>query len=242
MNLGALGTRRGVLSGVVLLALLHCALWFADYGQTALGESPALDNRQTLELAGAMAAGELPAEPFHRAPLYPYLLSLFLSAGLPDGLLPWLARWLNALALAITAATTAAAALHVWKKPACAWLAGLLIALNPVLVFFAGDAFDILLATACFSSAFALLPKWLERQNLRRTLAIGLLLALGSSLRSHLLPIALLWPAAALFLARDARLRHMLLAISPLVLSCLLFGLANLRVAGEFRLMPRQGA
>ena len=54
MNLQALGTTRGILSGVVLIALLHCALWFADYGATALGESPALDNRQTLELARAI--------------------------------------------------------------------------------------------------------------------------------------------------------------------------------------------
>jgi len=158
MHLESLRTSRGILCGVVLLALLHCALWFADYGQTALGESPALDNRQTLELARAMAQGQLPAEPFHRAPLYPYLLSLFLSAGVPDALLPWVARWLNALALAAIAAAVAAAALRLWKKPLCAWLAGLLVALNPVLVFFAGDAFDILLAAAAALVGGADLP------------------------------------------------------------------------------------
>lgn len=61
---------RNILIGVALVALLHCALWFAHYNQTALGESPALDNRQTLELARAMAGGTLAEEPFHRAPLY----------------------------------------------------------------------------------------------------------------------------------------------------------------------------
>jgi len=40
---------------IVLLTLVHCFTWFAHYGQTPLGESPALDNRQTLLLAGQMA-------------------------------------------------------------------------------------------------------------------------------------------------------------------------------------------
>jgi hypothetical protein len=131
-----------ILVGVALVALLHCALWFAFYNQTALGESPALDNRQTLALAHAMAEGSLAEESFHRAPAYPYLLSLFLSLGLPYELLPLLARWLNAAALALTASATALVALRAWGRPACAWLAGLLVALNPVLLFFAGDAFD----------------------------------------------------------------------------------------------------
>lgn len=242
MRFEVLGTSRGILSGVILLALLHCALWFADYGQTALGESPALDNRQTLELARAIAQWELPAEPFHRAPLYPYLLSLFLSAGVPDALLPWIARWLNALALAAIAAAAAAAALQLWNKARCAWLAGLLVALNPVLVFFAGDAFDILLATAACTAALALLPRALENMDRRRTLAIGLLLALGAALRSHLLTLALAWPLAALLLAGKCRATHGLLAGAPVALSCLMLGFANLYLAGDFRLTPWQGA
>ena len=40
---------------IVRLTLVHCLSWFAHYGQTPLGESPALDNRQTLLLAGQMA-------------------------------------------------------------------------------------------------------------------------------------------------------------------------------------------
>ena len=242
MHLESLRTSRGILCGVVLLALLHCALWFADYGQTALGESPALDNRQTLELARAMAQGQLPAEPFHRAPLYPYLLSLFLSAGVPDALLPWVARWLNALALAAIAAAVAAAALRLWKKPLCAWLAGLLVALNPVLVFFAGDAFDILLAAAACTAALALLARWLETRSWQGTLAIGVLLALGAALRSHLLPLALAWPVAAGLLAGKCRSNHSLLAGTPVALSLLLFGFANWQIAGDFRLTPWQGA
>ncbi|HKK17307.1 MAG TPA: hypothetical protein VJ952_01390, partial [Opitutales bacterium] len=203
---------RHILIGVALVALLYCAFWFAHYNQTALGESPALDNRQTLDLARAMAEGTLAEEPFHRAPLYPYLLSLFLSVGLPYELLPLLARWLNAFALAIIAASASWMALRIWKRAACGWLAGLLVALNPVLLFFAGDAFDILLATSAFMAALALLQRWWRGPTLRLALAIGTLLALGAALRSHILPLALIWPIAALCLARRQRFKHALTA------------------------------
>ena len=199
---------RPVLAGVTLIALLHCFIWFSNYNQTALGESPALDNRQTLELAQAMSDGTLAQEPFHRAPLYPYILSLFLSAGIPFELLPLVARWLNAIALATMAASTALLAIRLWSRPIYGWVAGLLIALNPVLIFFSGDAFDILLASAALSMALVYFQAWLKAPNLRGTFAIGLLLLAGAALRSHLLPIALLWPIIALILAKDRRLLH----------------------------------
>lgn len=234
--------KRILLIGVAFIALLHCALWFTHYNQTALGESPALDNRQTLELAHAMAEGRLAEEPFHRAPFYPYILSLFLSIGLPYELLPLIARWLNALALALIAASTSHIARQVWGRTIYGWLAGLLVALNPVLVFFAGDAFDILLATAPLVLAVALLPNYLSRPSLRLAFGIGVLLALGAALRSHILPLALIWPIAASYLAHRQRYLHALLSALPALISFLLLGLTNLQVSGQFRLMPWQGA
>lgn len=228
--------------GVALVALIHCAIWFAHYNQTALGESPALDNRQTLELARAMSDGRLAEEPFHRAPLYPYLLSLFLNIGLPHEMLPLVARWLNAFALALTAGSAAFVALRLWGKPACGWMAGLLVALNPVFIFFAGDAFDILPATACLAASLALLQAWLTKPSFKGSLLIGVLLALGAALRSHLLPIAILWPVASFILSNKDRLKHAILPLAPLLISFLLLGLANLNVSGEFRMMPWQGA
>lgn len=228
--------------GVATVTLLHCALWFAHYNQTALGESPALDNRQTLELAKSMVEGTLAEEPFHRAPLYPYLLSLLLSFGLPYELLPLLARWLNAFALAFIAASTSWIALRLWRRIVCGWAAGLLVALNPVLLFFAGDAFDLLLATAPLVLALVLLQTWLRQPSLRLAFMIGVLLALGGALRSHILALALLWPVAACCLARRDRLTQALLSALPVLISFLLLGFANLHVSGEFRLMPWQGA
>jgi len=231
-----------ILFWIGAIALIHALVWCAVYGQTALGESPALDNRQTLLLAQQMAAGDLPAEPFHRAPLYPYLLSLFLSAGLPFESLAVAARGLNVLAFAATAVAAAYAAHAVWRRESAAWIAGLLIALNPVLLFFLGDAFDILPATACFALAFALVPGWLRQKRVGCTLKIAALLSLGAALRSHLLPLALLWCPLACLLGGKRKPLHLAAAVPPLALSFLLLGLANLKVAGEFRTMPWQGA
>jgi len=231
-----------ILFWIGAIALIHGLIWSVDYGQTALGESPALDNRQTLLLAQQMAAGDLPAEPFHRAPLYPYLLSLFLSAGLPFESLAVAARGLNVLAFAATAVAAAYAAHAVWRRRSAAWIAGLLIALNPVLLFFVGDAFDILPATACFALAFALVPGWLRQKRVGCTFKIAALLSLGAALRSHLLPLALLWCPLACLLGGKRKPLHLAAAVPPLALSFLLLGLANLKVAGEFRTMPWQGA
>ena len=227
---------------LVLLGLCYALLWFVEYGATALGQSPALDNRQTLLLARQMAFGELPPEPFHRAPLYPWLLSCGFRLGLPGELMPLFARLLNLGAFAATTYATALAAFRIWRRRSALWIAGIAVGLNPVLAFFAGDAFDILLATAAFALALAELPRWLDERSLRGTLVIGFWLALGAALRSHLLPLALLWAVAAPCLAPRARGAHCLAAGGLTILSFLLLGFANLRVAGEFRMFPWQGA
>ncbi|MGJ8652003.1 MAG: hypothetical protein ACSHX8_01905 [Opitutaceae bacterium] len=227
---------------IALIAFLHCCCWFIHYADTPLGASPSLDNQQTLLLAQQMATGELPAEPFHRAPLYPYLLSLFLSAGASFELLPFIARLLNAAAVVTSAAAISITAFNLWKSNLSAWITGLLIGLNPVLLFFAGDAFDILLATAALCLALHAACAWLQHGSLKSSLSIGIFLSLGAALRSHLLPLAILWPLVAAVRASQHRLKHFALAVIPLLFGFLLLGLANLNTAGEFRMLPWQGA
>ena len=244
MNLQALVTtiNKHRTLWIALIAFLHCYCWFSHYVDTPLGASPALDNQQTLLLAQQMAAGELPSEPFHRAPLYPYLLSLFLSAGASFELLPFIARLLNAAALITCATTTSITAFKLWKSPLSAWIAGLLIALNPVLLFFSGDAFDILLATSSLCLALQAAGTWLQHSTVKGSLSIGLSLSIGAALRSHLLPLALLWPLVAVIRPQQQRLKHFTAATIPPILGFLLLGLANLETAGEFRVLPWQGA
>ncbi len=227
---------------LLLITFVHVSIWFLHYGNTALGESPALDNRQILELAHQMADGALAPEPFHRAPLYPYLLSRLLWVGVPFEILPLVARWINGLCLLVAVFSVTMAANRLWSSPWAAWFSGLLVGLNPVLLFFAGDAFDILFATAILSLSLLWILLWLKEPNRWGTLGLGLLLALGGAIRSHLLPLALLWPIYASILCRKRRVIHAILASVGLFLSFALLGIANMHTCGEFRVMPWQSA
>ena len=228
---------------ILLLTLVHGLLWCVYYSGTPLGESPALDNRQTLLLAQHMAEGTLSDSPFHRAPLYPFLLSLPLHLGLPFGLLPAAARMLNLAALAYTAFACARCAAHLWPASRAApWLGGLLVGLNPVLLFFAGDAFDILAATALLFGGIHVFLSAKNPYAPRPALAIGGLLAAGAALRSHVLPLALLWPAAVLVFSGRGRPKAFAAAAAGPLLGFLLLGAANWQVAGQFRMLPWQGA
>lgn len=233
---------RDIAKWVFLITLVSAGLWFLYYGSTTIGLNPLLDNRHILQIAQQIAEGTLPAEAFHRAPLYPYLLSLFLEAGLPFEVLHLAARALNGLALAFTASALTITAYRLWQKPAAGWLAGLLIGLNPVLLYFAGDAFDITLGTTAFTLALLQLHTWTKHPSCKRTLLIGLTLAIGSAIRPHLLPLALLWPIAAAMICQRQRLQHFVCAGAFVILNFIGLGLANQHIAGEFRAMPWQGA
>ncbi|MEN8661308.1 MAG: hypothetical protein ACN4GF_11315 [Lentimonas sp.] len=227
---------------VALITLVYAVMWLSYYKHTPLGLSPALDNQQTLLLAQQMAEGNLLQEPFHRAPFYPSLLSIFLKIGIEFEALPILARILNACALLICATTISAASMRLWKNTTAGWISGLLVGLNPVILFFAGDPFDILPATACLCLALYRSVTWLENPTLRGTLLIGIYLTVGSALRSHLLPLALMWPVVCLLLKQSRKWSHFSGAAGPLLLSFILLGIANYKVANEFRMLPWQGA
>ena len=67
--------------GLIALYALAYLLW---YSATPLGLYPVLDGREQLALAGAIARGELPHEPFYRAPLYPALLAWVIKFGVVE--------------------------------------------------------------------------------------------------------------------------------------------------------------
>lgn len=84
-------------SSVYLVAAL---LWFSG---TPLGQVPVVDSHQQVALARLIADGQIPAEPFHRAPLYPALLSLAgFAGGGETGIYLW-ARLLNIVSVFLTA-------------------------------------------------------------------------------------------------------------------------------------------
>ena len=224
-------------AGALLAYVAACQLW---YGLTPLGLAPGADDRELLALARQIANGTLPREAFYRAPGYPAVLALALKLGLPDAALLGFARLLNSLCHLLTTALCFQVAGRLWQRPAAAYLAAGLVGFNPVLLHFAGDALDITLALSLLLLALnALLPR------VGRAAALGqasLWLVAASLCRPQLLPLCAL-PALLAWsgngAGRPARLAR---ATLPGLVLLLGFGGLNFHLAGDFRLLPWQGA
>ncbi len=203
---------------------------------------PVLDEREILQLAQQIASGHLPAEAFYRAPLYPALLALPLWAGLEPGLLPLLARALNGCLHLSTAALAFVVAGRLWGSRAAQYTTAALIGFNPVLLHFAGDALDITCAMTLLMLGIAALipgdrgpPHWTR---------VGGWCALSALARPQLLAVVVALPILVHGLTAEPQARRRALFAAWALPLCvfLTLGLLNLKLAGEFRILPWQGA
>ncbi len=222
---------------LLVVSGLYMAGFFFWYSGTPLGLVPVLDGRENLLLASQMADGSLPVEPFYRAPLYPFLLSLPLRLGFPTDALPFIARLLNGYFHLLSTALVFGLSLRLWASRPAALVSGLLVGVNPVLLHFASDPLDITLAItwlllACHAGLSAL-----ESKRLRPALLAGVFLILGTYTRPHLLPVALACPLALLPSSR----RQALAALATVVAGMALFGAINAARSGSFTILPTQG-
>ncbi len=238
--------RRWPVLALSLAVLYGCGYLFW-YAQTPMGQYPVVDGKQNLMLATEIAQGRLAREPFHRAPLYPAMVALPMKLGLPATLASDAARGVNLLGYLVLIAATAALARRCWQDSRAVAVAAVVVALYPVILFFVGDPYDAVWAAAVVILAVNLALRWLalapEKRTLLPALAVGLLLALGTLLRSHVMPLAFAWPFVAALLARPRRRAQAAAAgfAGPL-LSFLALGAVNHGVSGQFRIMPWQGS
>src|SRR5690606_1478030 len=136
---------------VFLGAFFYATLHLVWYWGTPLGQVPVLNERENIELAVAIGNGSLPPGPFYRAMGYPLLLAAIHAFGVPASLLHPVALLLGVFWHAASAALVAVWARRLTGNRTIApWLAGLLFALNPVLVHFATQTTDGALATWLF--------------------------------------------------------------------------------------------
>jgi hypothetical protein len=236
--------RGGPAIWLALAIFLYGTGYLIWYLGTPLGQAPQLDGKENLVLAAQIAGGALPHAPFYRAMLYPAALALPLWLG-------WPAEWLPALAaigglLCHFASTLAVARLaaRLWQAPRAnpaALLAAALWGLNPVALFYAVDVLDVTPSLPLFLWGLVCLSQPGEKK--RAAFAGGAVLGLAVGMRPHFLPVALLAPVARAWLAGRWRFApHDALAWAGVALPLLLVGLTQWAWAGEFRVMPWQGA
>lgn len=217
--------RPGQLALLLAIALVHVSAWFAYYGELPAGQYQIDEARATLDSARAIAEGQSSEASVETGtPLYTYALSLLARFSETDEGITAAARALNALAILWITGICASTASRYWQSNRAVWIAGLLVGLNPMLVFWAAEISPALLAAACMSSAVIYLLPWFKQTSKRSNLIIALSLTLASALQTALLPIALLWPLLACLYPIQKKIVHLGISVlPPVILFALVF-------------------
>jgi hypothetical protein len=228
---------------ILLVALVYGLAQFSWYASTPLGRVPVLDERENFTLAEQIAGGSLPKEPFYRAMGYPLLLASLRLGGISAAQLPAAALLLGVVLHALTALLTGALARRWFDDPKAGLIAGLLVALNPVLLNEATQRLDGTLGTVLFLCG--LLSLSLSRAPAGSVAVTGASLcwALAALTRPQFLLVWLALPFLWLWCHRTRA--GVTAALAAVVAGGVLFlaqGGWQRSVSGGFRIMPWQGA
>lgn len=240
------GTRRWL--WVVFLAALATRTGWGVYREVQFTHRAVLefpDEIQYWEMASAFREGKgLPDELGYQAtrmPLYPLFLSRF--AGTYGGVLgARIAQWIIG---AVAAVFTSCAAWQLFGDRRAAWIAGLLVAFDPFLIFFSSlllteTVFVTLLCCLWWQLSFA----WRdETGGIGRWLAIGVVGALCVLVRESALGLLVLGLAGALSMKRFQP-RSMLGGIAAVLIvaaALLPWAVRNHRVVGSWCWLTTRG-
>ncbi|WP_269524297.1 ArnT family glycosyltransferase [Coraliomargarita parva] len=225
----------------ILLALLYVLLAVTAFSSDLIFRVPVLDARENLALAERIAKHDLPAEPFYRALLYPWVL-----AHLPAK--ASLAPYLGLICHLFNALLCGAIAGLLWKRRAAAYTAGILYAVYPVALFFSFQILDITFALTWFLASLYCLVAAVDSRKYYFSLMAGGAVGLAVLARPNFLPVALFFPVGACVLeywrARiwgRALVKFAAVAL-PFGLLMMLQGVVNYRLSGELRVLPWQGS
>jgi hypothetical protein len=209
--------RRAVVIGIpAVLALFYAFGHLNWYLGTPLGRVPVLDERENIDLAGAIFGHTLPAVPFYRAQGYALILAGLRTLGVSAGGLFPAALVLGAF-LHGTGAALAASITRQWFGNTSALFAGLLFALDPVLVHFATQALDSTLALTLFLAGLNSFSAAARSPERAAPWAVaGLFWAAATLVRPNYLMVWILVPVFAV--ARRARGRVLAAALAGALL------------------------
>lgn len=225
---------------ILLTAVCIYGFFYLDwYWSTPLGMTPVLDGAENIALAEMIYRGTLPAEPFYRAMLYPFMLALLRFAGVGSDVMMLAAGVLGMLFHVLTTLLVARTAFILWKTETACLLGGLLYGFYPVAIYFAAEPLDITAAAFFLSLGLYLYVAYSSGNSPASGLTSGLVIGIGGLVRANVLAVAGLFVAD--MLRRGSRQKPFL-AISAVILMTVAGGLAGWWNSGEFRLMPWQGA
>lgn len=220
---------------LTLLCVSYVVVFGFVYSIDPMAKSPQLDAHENLVIAKEIDSGIVAKEPFYRAMVYPFFLSLLE----PTNLRPQIGLWIGIACHLVSGWLVFLVAGRIWQSPWGRRIPAWLYLINPASVFYAAQLLDVTMATTFFLGGL-----WMGVRPTQRwwtVLSFGFLLGLAALARPHFLPIALVSPAAILFIKKDVSLNP-LLATIPLFGLLLVQGMINQFQNGDFRILPWQGA
>ncbi len=233
---------------ILIATFGYTLLHFTWYWQTPLGLSPVLDSQENILLAEKIAFGSLEKEPFYRAMLYPFFLSLFISAGLSVSSLPAIAGILGLLCHCLNTALAMLVSEKVWQSRSSIVVTGILIGTNPVLIHFAAELIDVTLATSLFLGGLLSYLKSRHESSgkiVYTWVALAAsLLALSTLARPHLMApvIAICGIITLVLFVRRREWMRSISFLSGATVIWLAYGFIQLSWSGSFGILPWQGA
>lgn len=227
---------------ILAVALAYGLAQFGWYAGTPLGRVPVLDEHENLALVEQVANGTLPHEPFYRAMGYPLFLASLRIAGITAAQLP-LAALLVGVALHTVVALLIAALARRWFDDSRAEVvAGLLAALNPVLVDAAMQRLDGTLGMVLFLAGLVCLSLECDQPGWRRLLFASGFWGLAALTRPQYLSVWLVLPLVSFVPQRSRSVVVRSLAATAIAGALFVAqGWWQRDVCGEFRILPWQG-
>ena len=227
------------IAALLTVVLVYGFLYLGWYWSTPLGMTPVLDGAENIALAEKIYQRTLPAEPFYRAMLYPFLLACLRYIGVEADVMMSAAGLLGMFFHILTTLLVARIAFIIWKTETASLLGGALYGFYPVAVYFAADPLDITAAAFFLSLGVYLYLHNYAAATLKSGLAAGLAIGAGGLLRANVLVVAGLFLADLFF---SGQRRKAFAALFAVVIMTVAGGLAGWWHSGQFRLMPWQGA
>lgn len=226
---------------VILLAAvaLYGIFYLSWYWLTPLGMTPVLDGAENIALAEKIYQGTLPIEPFYRAMLYPFMLSLLRFVGVEPDVMMSAAGLIGMFFHLLTTFLVARIALVLWKSETASLLGGALYGFYPLAVYFAADPLDITAAVFFLCLGIYLYLSASDKESNLCSFSAGLMIGVGGLLRANVLAAAGVF---AVYVVISGQRQKSLLALFAVVLMVVAGALAGWHHSGEFRLMPWQGA
>lgn len=223
----------------LVLIALYASSHYVWFSRTSLGMTPVLDGAENISLAEKIYQKKLPKEPFYRAMLYPFFLSIFRYLGADKSQLQFIASISGLIFHVLNSLLVAWLAMFMWKSEKSFLVGLLLYGLYPLAIYFAVDPLDITLAITFTLLAMNLFLFSIQKESLVIAIFAGIALGLGIFTRPNMLLMILV----LIFGLLIAKIRKQaILTICSCAIILFFGGLINYSRSGEFRVLPWQGA